>query len=324
MYKYNFRKQALLASTLLFAGLPALASEGSKSGAVVAAAPHANVNCPGITSVPMTSDAGQSLPLRVVGTLSCGQPITILSDNEGYTADVRTADGKEGYIARMYITMNDAANAAAAEGSAPSATPVNNVVRWQAAAPGCEQFSIKGYTVESARANGMTVQVSLQDSGWKLRATIAISNEAGEVVEVLPSLITLDELQPGLKTLPSQDPTKLAHVKNHEVLWTALNAQPPASAHLSEAHVTNVSFHASSPNYFIEQTVPVAAKSHDDSAVASAELKTMALKQINLSAGQKTTGVIWFQRDANARELSLRVPVGDLVFDFPLSFSQKK
>jgi hypothetical protein len=31
---------------------------------------------------------------------------------------------------------------------------------------------------------------------------------------------------------------------------------------------------------------------------------------------------MWFERDANARELSLRVPVGDLVFDFPLSFEQ--
>ncbi len=220
--------------------------------------------------------------------------------------------------------MNAVANAAAVEKPVSSAIPVNNVVRWQSGAAGCEQFSVKGYTVESATANGMTVQVSLQDSGWKLRATIAISNEAGEVVEVLPALITLDELQPGLKTLPSQDPSKLSHVKNHEVLWTAMNAQPSASAHVSDAHVTNASYHAGSQNYFIEQAVPASAKSHDDSAVAASELKAMALKQTNLSAGQKTTGVIWFQRDTNARELSLRVPVGDLVFDFPLSFNQKK
>jgi hypothetical protein len=324
MYKFNFAKHAFLASTTLFATLPALAAEGSRSGSVVAAAPHANVNCPGISSVPMTADAEQALPLRIVGTLSCGQPLAILADNEGYTERVRTADGKEGYVARMYITMNGAADAAAADRPMPSATPVNNVVRWQAGALGCEQFTVKGYTVESATANGMTVQVSLQDSGWKLRATIAISNEAGEVVEVLPALITLDELQPGLRTLPAQDPAKLSHVKNHQVLWTAVNAQPPASAHFSEAHVSSASYRAGSQNYFIEQTVPASATSHDDSAAAAAELKAMALKQTSLSAGQKTTGVIWFQRDSNARELSLRVPVGDLIFDFPLSFNQKK
>jgi len=33
---------------------------------------------------------------------------------------------------------------------------------------------------------------------------------------------------------------------------------------------------------------------------------------------------MWFTRDTSARELSLRVPAGDLVFDFPLSFEQKK
>jgi hypothetical protein len=323
MYKFNFAKHWLLASAALFAALPALAAEGSKSGSAVASAPRASVNCPGITSVPMTADAEQALPLRVVGTLACGQPLSILADNEGYTTHVRTDDGKDGYVARMYLRMDEAANAAT-ERQAPSATPVNNVVRWQSGAPGCEQFSVKGYTVESATANGMTVQVSLQDSGWKLRATIAISNEAGEVVEVLPALITLDELEPGLKTLPSQDPTKLSHVRNHQVLWTATNAEPPVSAHFTEAHVSNASFRPGPQNYFIEQSVPASGKNHDESAITAGELKSMALKQTSLSAGQMTTGVIWFQRDSNARELSLRVPVGDLVFDFPLSFNQKK
>jgi hypothetical protein len=33
---------------------------------------------------------------------------------------------------------------------------------------------------------------------------------------------------------------------------------------------------------------------------------------------------VWFEREGNARELSLRVPVGNLIFDFPLSFDQKR
>src|SRR5271166_430938 len=108
MYKFNFAKHTMFASTLLFAALPAVAAKESNSGGVGAPLAHASVNCPGISSVPMTADAEQALPLRIVGTLSCGQPLSILSDNEGYTALVRTADGKDGYIARMYLTMNAA------------------------------------------------------------------------------------------------------------------------------------------------------------------------------------------------------------------------
>jgi len=56
----------------------------------------------------------------------------------------------------------------------------------------------------------------------------------------------------------------------------------------------------------------------------SVDVRAVALKKVSLPEGQITAGVMWFARDASARELSLRVPAGDLVFDFPLSFQQKK
>jgi hypothetical protein len=324
MFKFAFSKFTLAGAALLCAGLPALPANDASPVAVVAPPPRVSINCPGITSVPMTADPEQALPMHLVATLGCKESVAILADNEGYTARVRLDDGKEGYVARMYLGFDHSATSAPVVQAPTTATPVNNVVRWQMAAPGCDQFNVKGYNVESATANGITVQVSLQDSGWKLRATIAISNEAGETVEINPTLITLDELQPGLKSLPSEDPAKLSHVVNHQVLLTQANAQPPASAHFSEVHLTAASYRTSAPNYFIEHNVPASSTSRDASAYASGDLTALALKHTKLPSGQKTTGAIWFQRDANAHELSLRVPVGDLVFDFPLSFSQKK
>ncbi len=323
MSKFNFAKQTFAGAALLCAGLPALGTTEASSVAPVAQAPRASINCPGMTSVPMTADAEQALPMKLVATLACNEPVSILADNEGYTAHIRRSDGNEGYVARMYLNLNDAGVAAVpAEVQPVSANPVNNVVRWQAGAAGCDQFAVKGYNVESASANGITVQVSLQDTGWKLRATIAISNAADETIEVLPVLITLDELQPGLKTLPAQDAAKISHVVNHQVLRTQANAQPSGSAHLSGVHLTNTSYRASTPNYFTEHSVPTVSTDRDSNA--GADLAALALKHAKLPSGQKTTGVIWFQRDANAHELSLRVPVGNLVFDFPLSFNQKK
>jgi hypothetical protein len=319
-------RSVLLGSAFLLAALPAAASDEAVAP-VAAPAVRATMNCPGITSVPMTADAAQALPLHLVRNLSCGESVDILSDSEGYTVRVRSADGADGYVARMYLNMGGAAPASAADHQTLSATAVNNVVRWQAGAPGCDQFFSKGHTVESATANGVTVQVSLEDSGWKLRATVAVSNKGEEVVELFPVLISLDELQPNLKSLLAQDPAKLSHVVNHQVLLTQANAQPSPSAVAYHKNTTpaasTATYHLPTPDYFSEHSVQTSDSNHAAIVPSAAELRSLALKDTKLASGQKTAGVMWFERDANAHELSLRVPVGDLVFDFPLSFEQK-
>jgi hypothetical protein len=225
-------KNLVFGSALLLMGVPLFGSESAATSAV-AAAPRAYVNCPGINNVPMTADEEQALPLRQIATLACGEPVSILADNEGYTAHIRTADGKEGYVARMYLTNAASASQPRNDGSDQmvNATAENGVVRWESGAPGCDQFMSQGRYVESATANGITVQVSLQDTGWKLRATIAVSNQGDSKVYVLPALISLDELKPSLRSLREENPAKLSHNElNHQVLRTEFNAQPSPSA----------------------------------------------------------------------------------------------
>jgi len=312
-------KQALLGSALLLAALPLPANENG-SGSGVAAAQRAYVKCPGINSVPMTSDAEQALPLAQVATLACGDAVIVVTDNEGYTALVRTADGKQGYVARMYLTAAvppSKPKPAAPEAPPVNATPQNGVVRWSSGAAGCDAFQSHGRLVESATANGITVQVALQDTGWKFLATVAISNHSGQSVYVLPSLMTLDELKPSLRNLPEQNPAKLAHSEaNHQLFRDEANAQPSHSAVISYSgrftSLSDVSYRTSTVQDF---TAPSAE---------TASAHTMALKDVNLASGKKTAGTLWYARDANAHELSLRLSIGDLIFDFPFSFEQKK
>ncbi len=319
-------RSVLLGSGFLLATLSAAASDEVVVASVAAPVAHATMNCPGVTSVSMTADAAQALPLSLIRTLSCDESLTVFSDGEGYTVHVRTSDGKDGYVARMYLNLGGAASNSA-DHQPVSATAVNNVVRWQAGAPGCDQFFTKGHTVESATINGVTVQVSLEDSGWKLRTTVAVSNKSEEVVEVYPGLITLDELQPNMKALLAQDPAKLSHVVNHQVLLTQASAQPSPSAvayhGIGTPAVGTAKYHFPTPDYFSEHVVQSSDSNHATVIPSSAEIKSLALKHSKLTSGQKTAGVMWFERDNNARELSLRVPVGDFVFDFPLSFEQK-
>jgi hypothetical protein len=53
-----------------------------------------SVLCRGGAKVPMTFDAEQALPLKLVAQLDCGQPVSLLSGTDGYTVKVRTEDGK--------------------------------------------------------------------------------------------------------------------------------------------------------------------------------------------------------------------------------------
>jgi hypothetical protein len=314
------RRHIMLGSAALLASLPALGAENTGSGSgAVASVQHAWVKCPAVTSVPMTSDAEQALPLRLVRSLSCGENVAVLSDAEGYTAHVRTQDGKEGYVAMIFLATSSTVTPTA-DLQPVSATPVNGVVRWEAGAPGCDRFMSNGRLVESVTADGITVQVSLEDTGWKFRTSLAVSNGSDSTADLFPSLVSLDELKPGLKSLRSQDPKKLSHAKEHQVLWTQSNAKPSPSAVAersgSGATLQYASYHTQ--DYFVSQDA------RKPEAGDAGSLVALSLKPTRLQPGQKTTGVVWFERDANARELSMRVPVGNLVFDFPLSFDQKR
>ncbi|MGB7846241.1 MAG: SH3 domain-containing protein [Candidatus Acidiferrum sp.] len=319
-------KCLMVASALLLAGLPALSAEETPNVAPVRL-PTAVVKCPGLTAIPFTSDEQQALPLHIVGSLTCGDTIAVLSDQEGYTALIRTRDGQEGYVARMYLATDAGETSVVAKPQPSVATPVNGVVRWEAGAPGCDAFVSRGRSVESITANGITVQVSLQDSGWKYRTNVAISNQSGGSVDVLPGIVTLDELEPNLRPLRATDALKLAHTPTHQVLWTSADAMPSPSAvvlHSRNAPVEVARRTSPAPDYLNPHMTLALARPATFARSESVDLKAIALRNMSLPTGQKTSGVMWFDRDGSARELSLRVPVGDMVFDFAFSIEQKK
>lgn len=323
--------KVLLGSALLLAALPVMgAEETTSSGVAPASLPHAVVKCPGVTNIPFTADAEQALPLQSVGSLGCGENVSVLSDTEGYTVHIRTSDGKDGYVARMYLTENGGAPAPTPTGAAhhaTAATPVNGVVRWVAGAPGCDQFVSHGRYVESITANGITVQVSLQDSGWKYRSNIAVSNESSSSVDVTPGIITLDELQPRLRTLPASDTKLIASTATHQVLWTEANALPsPSAANAKQRGSEPQPAYGfdRTPDYLNPHMTLVSARPGAFEKTESVDVEAIALKYSTVAQGQNTAGVMWFARDAGAHEMSMRVPVGDMVFDFSFAFEQKK
>lgn len=298
-------------------------SFAQESSLPVNALGNAVITCHGISSVPMTLDPEQSLPMKIVANLNCGDQVAVLSDIEGYTINVRTTDGKYGYVARTYLAKSQPAPRKPVQ---TGATVQSGVARWQPDNPGSEELNANGQLVESLTVNGVTVQVALQDTGWKLRADVAVANDGPSQVSFAPSRFTLDELFPNAKSLAYQDPKLLAKAVNHQILWTAASAAPEAGP-----HVANASYHAAayssalSQNYLAQHEATVQMVSeHKAEFNPASQINMVALSPASLANGQKAAGAVWFERDAKPRQLMLRVPVGDVIYEFPLSFEKSK
>src|SRR5262249_41104415 len=102
--------------------------------------PTAQISCHRITTLPMTPHPQQTLPRRLIANLPCGQEVSVLSDFEGYTVAVRTPEGTNGFVARIYLAAPSKAPSRPAI-AAVSAEVKAGVASWQSGAPGCEQFS---------------------------------------------------------------------------------------------------------------------------------------------------------------------------------------
>ncbi|MHB8500768.1 MAG: SH3 domain-containing protein [Candidatus Acidiferrales bacterium] len=287
--------------------LPSAAATAESAGSGVVSAQSAvrsTVVCRGVQSVPVTADAEQALPMHLVAHLKCGEQVAVLSDSEGYTVQISTAEGKNGYVARMYLSEASAKSAKDPR-TVEAEVGDNGIARWRAGAPGSDEFFSGGSLVESLTANGITVQVSLQDTGWKMRASVAIANDSPAEIHFNPAGFTLDELKPRLRALAYQNPHDLAKALTHQVYWTNASATAPASATYLNTAYTNSAYVPVTTNYLAQEAQQVQA--------SVLEAQTLAPKD-------KTSGVVWFQRDKNAQELNLRIFVSDQIFEFPLSF----
>jgi hypothetical protein len=278
-----------------------------------------SIVCHGGLKVPMTTDAEQALPLKIVAQLDCGQPVSWLTSSEGYTVNVHTADGKTGYVAWMNVVKGEII--APTKMVRQPAVIKDGQARWLVGTEGSERLYSEGLEVESLTVNGVTVQVSLQDTGWKLLANIAVANGGLQAVNVVPSHITIVSLEQIKKSLPYQQPKKLRAAVNHQILWTEANAAPSASGYLVNAgyRTSDNDGLNGTQNYLAQHQVDVESKADFN---PHSEINTVALKDAAILPSGHVSGSTWFERDGKLQEMILRVPVGDLVYEFPFSFNR--
>jgi hypothetical protein len=301
----------------VFAPLSQAQQIATPFSSIAASTLAAKVSCHGVTNVPMTADAEQALPLRLVANLPCGQELSVLSDFDGYTVAVRTPEGITGYVARMYLAASKAPSRKAP--AVPSATVKSGVATWEAGAPGCDQYSSEDGTVESMTVNGVTVQVSLQDTGWKFRTNVAVANNGSQTVHLVPSHFLLDAVRPSIRPLAYQNPDRIVTAATHRVYSTAAAAGPS----LEDVALRQPVSSNDGRNYF---AAVISQGSFNGSPYAETvtEYNAEALREANVSPNSSITGAVWFARAKRAEQVILRVPVNGILFEFPLSFHREK
>jgi hypothetical protein len=290
------------------------------------------IRCPGLTpSVPLTADSAQALPMHLVATLNCGDQVSVLSDVEGYTVNVRTADGKTGYVAGMYLVKAPASKpvpavkAAAAAKPAPRVAPASAIVRdgvarWRRGAQGCEQATKDGAVVESLTAYGVTVQVSLRDLGAKLRASLVVDNASPEYVYVNPIGITLESRGEHWKSLAYVSPAQLA---NEMAQQAAGSETAPVSVEYKSSDDSSLfPTVAYTPARHAGEDETLESQPSQALLKAAKQFNAEALKKGVVKPDDKVAGAVWFERDASPDQYVMRVPIDNQVFEFPLSLNQ--
>jgi hypothetical protein len=315
------------------------AQEAAAPPAPARSSPAFMIHCVGLTtSVPLTVDSAQSLPMHLVEMLNCGDQVSVLSDLEGYTVNVRTADGKTGYVAGIYLVKAPATPkaapvavakpvAVAAPKPEPRVAPASAIVRdgvarWRHGMQGCEQLTKDGIVVESLTANGVTVQVSLRDLGAKLRASVVVDNTSPEFVYVNPIGISLESRGEHWKSLAIVTPAELASEMAQQA--TGGDAAPVV------AELKNSDDASLFPTAAYNAPAPHRAGEEEPSEQQPSQVLIRAAKQFNAEAlkkgvvkpDDKTSGAVWFERDASPNQYVMRVPIDNEVFEFPLSVTQ--
>ena len=327
-YAFAASLVAILLASALRAQDPPAPFQGANPAAL------RKVSCHGVSSVPMTSDADQALPLKLVANVPCEEKVLTLSPPDTYTVRVMTGDGRTGFIAGMYLRKLPPA----ARTIDPAALK-NGVARWDEGIPGCSRFvASDGSLVESVSLDNITVQVSLYDTGWKFRAQVAIANDSPESIQMDPSKFVLDEIGANGKPLFYNDPAQLAKNTTHEVLWSVANAAPDPrhpifrSSKDSEAKVlayrSPTQRPLTEPNYLLSHQIAeddaVDTQSKQTLVHYSKQVQALALKPGVVPPSEMVSGAVWFDRAKNPAQLMLRIPVDALSFEFPLTFKPVK
>ncbi len=197
---------------------------------------------------------------------------------------------------------------------------------------GCTHQFVNGQKVKILSSNGITVSVSMFDTGKYFLAEITVLNSSPTNIDVLPPNFSVEETSPKPKTLAYVDAEKIIRSAQRRMAWA--NAFTAAGAGMQQQQTTtnttsngtvnvnssdgtyaNGTYNGTStsttntPDYAAQARANEAIRERNATlATQSAQLENAALKSNTLVSGQTIGGRVFFERKGKVSSLALSVP----------------
>jgi hypothetical protein len=216
-------------------------------------------------------------------------------------------------------------------GIALAQTPAPISVRWQSDARNSDWVVRNGLEIVMLGQDGLTVKVALTGRDPRQVALVSVTNQTGQRIELLPSRMTLDLVEPKHKTFRYLDPDALAAKVRQVSPWVYIfGAMAMMGTQTSWTSGTvggqRVNLRTTTHDQAAEdRALNNIEMEQERKAAEASNIQSEGLRENTLLPGESVAGAVFFaapkgyEGDYEQRKLEtvLTIPVGDYVFEFP-------
>ncbi len=221
------------------------------------------------------------------------------------------------------------------------------VFRYKQGDPSAYQEYVNGNLYRTIHANGITVGVMFSEAPKAFRASVAVFVDEGALPhDILPQNITLSIIEPRQKELRPKNPAKIIASINRTERWASAFDQMGANMQTQQAttrsstngqvdvsdnrgttatgtYNSNTASVTTVPDYEARRAAAMrTASRHIEASSAADYVNQAALRANTVKPGQSVDGIVWFDKDGLLKKkgtaMVIRVPVDDMVFEFPM------
>ncbi len=181
-------------------------------------------------------------------------------------------------------------------------------------------YYYNGETIEQLTVRGVTVTISLNDTGKFNQLAVFVSNSSSDAVNVLPSSFTLRQTSPKDTDLALKSETEIQRIAGKHALWT----------HVASGVTSSVTYMKERMSGEDGQTTEAAVQDYDAQARWLAHVDELGkrgqtgtlvrsyLRSTTVFPGSKLSGVLWFDRADVFEAGTVKAMLGSRVYSFPL------
>jgi hypothetical protein len=219
---------------------------------------------------------------------------------------------------------------------------------WLQGDPNCDRILINGRPLKTIMAGGVEIQVSLQDTGAKMRADLVIINHTNARIDLQPEAFRLTVTSPRNKVLKYEDPDHLAKVIDRKARWgAALSAAAGSTARTqttsqsrtsgttsmsdnsgnsaSGTYEGNTTTTTSQPDLESRrQAAQNVARIRERASANIATIESVALRSNTVMPDQQISGAVFFEHERHHDSVVLNIQVGGELFEIPFTWTPKR